>query len=322
MRIKTFQSAKDELHRVSAKAEKAAGRSRKPATLVVTQSPCNQDEGFLIPPLLETWSHIVVVLEGSNPDQIGALAGSVAGYFHRCAIDSDIKCGFSRKFISCCLEACPKEKTMLYSDDEVWIRSALMTIEHLDGCLLDKPIVVSGAEHLADYLIHSLKLRGCQVTQATPTDFDPDRIQQCEALIGAAAKKIGVTAEMARHASPKINCYDIGIGNFSPEAIEFLRENQSEIYRLDNRAALSSTLVGLYQADTLLRETMGRVQIGDIEVVAGGILGGKGAVVVDSIHNPTTVLGIANGSGNLDRIDGSEIQDINAKIVSLLVEPL
>jgi len=47
------------------------------------------------------------------------------------------------------------------------------------------------------------------------------------------------------------------------------------------------------------RDLMGRGEIAGFPVVAGGLVGALGDVVLDSISNPTRVVGIADGQGRI-----------------------
>jgi hypothetical protein len=44
---------------------------------------------------------------------------------------------------------------------------------------------------------------------------------------------------------------------------------------------------------------MGEGKIANIPVVAGGVLGRRGDIVLDSISSPTMVIGVADGKGGL-----------------------
>jgi hypothetical protein len=49
----------------------------------------------------------------------------------------------------------------------------------------------------------------------------------------------------------------------------------------------------------MVRELMGRAEIDGVAVVAGGVLGRAGDVVIDSISHPSRVLGLADGAGGV-----------------------
>ena len=64
------------------------------------------------------------------------------------------------------------------------------------------------------------------------------------------------------------------------------------------RAAMAGEMTTVLRTHQMQKH-MGRGEIAGISVVAGGILGEEGDVVVDSIIEPSKVIGIADGRGNL-----------------------
>jgi hypothetical protein len=48
-----------------------------------------------------------------------------------------------------------------------------------------------------------------------------------------------------------------------------------------------------------MMEIMGSADLSGVAIVAGGVIGARGRIVVDSIKNPGRVIGIADGMGGL-----------------------
>ena len=46
---------------------------------------------------------------------------------------------------------------------------------------------------------------------------------------------------------------------------------------------------------------MGRISLGKVHLVAGGIIGEQGDIVVDSIESPRKIFGVANGDGTFKK---------------------
>lgn len=93
--------------------------------------------------------------------------------------------------------------------------------------------------------------------------------------------------------------YDLMSGVINSEIAQNLLANGAEVIRLDGRTALASEVIGLLDAQKLTEQVMGRKDINTVPVVAGGVWGYKGDVVVNSIKRPTHVIGIADGSGGI-----------------------
>ena len=96
--------------------------------------------------------------------------------------------------------------------------------------------------------------------------------------------------------------YDLMSGTLHAELVEKLLDNGAEVIRLDGRAALVGEVAGLLDAQHMVDCIMGRGKLNSVSVVAGGVWGRKGEVVVNSIQGPTEVLGIADGSGSITSV--------------------
>jgi len=92
---------------------------------------------------------------------------------------------------------------------------------------------------------------------------------------------------------------DAYIGSFSEDFITLARSRSLGVYRLDMRAGLASEVSLRLETNNLIKNVFGKVIIDDVPVVAGGVVGELGMVVLDSLSKPSKILGIANGRGRL-----------------------
>ena len=70
------------------------------------------------------------------------------------------------------------------------------------------------------------------------------------------------------------------------------------VCRIDSRAALAAELTLVIETKKLI-DKMGTLTVAGVTIVAGGIIGRKGDVVVDSVEKPHRVIGVADGYGGL-----------------------
>jgi hypothetical protein len=75
------------------------------------------------------------------------------------------------------------------------------------------------------------------------------------------------------------------------------------------RAVLAAEISAALGAERAASELMGRGTMAGIPVVAGGVVGHAGDVVIDSISNPTRAIGVANGEGGVDYRPSGESAD-------------
>lgn len=95
-------------------------------------------------------------------------------------------------------------------------------------------------------------------------------------------------------------CLDGGIGNFSRDFIKLSIKSEHDVRRLDVRQ--SQEIMDGYinsRINSDFDNIIGRNKILDFDVIAGGIMGREGEVILDRIIKPTKVVGIANGIGGV-----------------------
>lgn len=93
---------------------------------------------------------------------------------------------------------------------------------------------------------------------------------------------------------------DGGINNFTSDFIKGANELSISCYRLDVRAAFPHTILFLIDyINDFYHNIQGEMTFDTVRVVAGGIIGNEGDIVVDRISKPKQIVGIANGIGGL-----------------------
>ena len=91
---------------------------------------------------------------------------------------------------------------------------------------------------------------------------------------------------------------DVGKGSFSREALVRAWARGLTIYRASIAESFAGQATMLLGMEENLFVSMGRGEIGGVPVVAGGLMAQRGEVVVDSIHHPAQVYGLADGCGD------------------------
>ena len=108
---------------------------------------------------------------------------------------------------------------------------------------------------------------------------------------------------------------DAGIGTIYPDAIEYGISHGIQLYRLDMRAGLSGEITNVLESLELTSKVIGTEDYDGVRIVAGGTLGRKGDIVVDSISQPTRIIGVADGHGGL--LEESEEEKYQQKLIKV-----
>ncbi|MEK3883312.1 NAD(P)-binding domain-containing protein [Paenibacillus sp. PL2-23] len=110
-----------------------------------------------------------------------------------------------------------------------------------------------------------------------------------------------ITAEMMGSLPAGALIIDGGIGTLYEEAVQEANQRGHFVYRLDVRIAFAHIVNSILSTEQFLAHTAGRVCRDGSFYVAGGVIGMKGDIVVDSLQALHSVIGVADGKGGVDR---------------------
>ena len=220
-----------------------------------------------------------------------------------------------------------------YSDVSVWSASVHLTLLALMPDLpLRKIVVVSKgkvegsltARLLTDlaWFCEDIWVCNLEDERLSEAGFKEKIFKGADVVIGSAVYQEVIGREEIILAGGKPLIVDAGIGTISLDASEYARKNGIRMIRVDNRAAMAGTLLSIIQSYDLVTRVMGAGEIGGVKVVAGGIVGEPGTIIVDSIHNPVQVIGIADGTGKVRYEPKDEEERLRLEQVKRLVEGL
>ena len=89
-------------------------------------------------------------------------------------------------------------------------------------------------------------------------------------------------------------------GAADKEAVNEARNKKLAIHRLDLSEALLGEVARLFGMIDRLQHHAGTLNVEQTEIVAGGVVGEPGSVVVNSLQKPTRIYGVADGYGGLE----------------------
>ena len=222
------------------------------------------------------------------------------------------------------------QKSEVYTNkpNDLAVESADVLLQHhFSGNLVGKNILIIGTGNIAFKLALRLAERNVQVFIDGRNEQKIDKIvdtinmvipsyskykvrkmdtsqfeENLDAIIPfvSAEKVISKTYTKWLHESSI--SIDGGIGNFSEDYIAATLEKNSKIIRLDVRIAIpymEASITSQFPSFDFFERVSGEKVIDGITMVAGGIIGKEGSVIVNQIENPDQIIGIANGFGGV-----------------------
>jgi 4-hydroxy-2-oxovalerate aldolase len=200
-----------------------------------------------------------------------------------------------------------KMATLLpYSDQAMWARAAVTHVTALmEGDVQGAELAVTGFPELAMPAALRLQALGANVwLYAGLPDEDqmPTLLEiadKMDGVLSLSPRQPAVGAEVVAAMDTGSLLYDGGIGSLAEEAVSAAESRGIRVVRVDMRPTLAATALELIGARRIVKEHMGRATWGGVDVVAGGLIGHRDEVIVDSIGAPARVIGVADGKGGI-----------------------
>jgi len=111
---------------------------------------------------------------------------------------------------------------------------------------------------------------------------------------------------------------DGGSGTISLDGIKEAKKKQVKVLRLDIRMGFASYVNLMINSEKLISKITGIKKITDFNIIAGGIIGNLGDIVVDDISKPKKIFGVSDGKGGL--LDDQISHKKNVKIVHEIIK--
>ena len=194
-----------------------------------------------------------------------------------------------------------RSKLLTYRDSRVWVDAvedqvARLLSESLDGA----GIAIAGVHEKSKRAADAFRDRGAKVTllDMTSPELAP-AIATARVVIAwpRAGEQVDENA-LAGIASGTF-VLDAVIGGIAPAGHERARERGAQLVRIDMWPQLGASLEAAHETARVREQALGWGDLAGVPVVSGGAIGRAGDVIVDSVRQPTRVIGIADGRGGL-----------------------
>ena len=271
-----------------------ATRTNKATVLVVQQFPVAEDAGVLFPHVRESIATIMGFVELGTADDLSWVLDTSDEAFNWVVVDCDQKLPGSAGVVALARARVKPEQLLFYSDNQVWFDSGLDIVQRIEGGLTGKTVLLCGVGPLADCFAAALPRIGAAIVRS---DDLGSTAAPPPLVLGTSQKRESIGAAIVERLPAGSAVYDVGLGNLSSGAADLARSRGMRLYRLDNRAGISSAIIRLLETDYMVGKLMGHLRLKNVDIVAGGLLAPTGAVIVDDIHSPSLIFGVADGKG-------------------------
>ena len=304
-----------------------------------------------------TQSHVVGSATLSSEEHLSTILRALDGRVDVLLLDVDRKPFGPAKAAETAGQILKKTALLTYLDSRVWVEAVEdQVVRLLHEQLNDSGIVIAGDHPRSRFLALRFAERGARVTlledpeqKAVATSLDPmrslslegrelrlssldsdaaeasDALSRAGAVIVWPAGSPWFGATSAHHLSNKAYVLDAGIGTILPDGVAEAQRRGCLLLRVDIWPALTGTLSAAHDSLMKTSDALGWEVLDGVSIVAGGAMGQSGDVVVDSVHNPTRVIGVCDGQGGVrfrfQDEDTERVRRVQAEINRRLVAP-
>ncbi|EZH65913.1 hypothetical protein DH09_13870 [Bacillaceae bacterium JMAK1] len=279
----------------------------------------------------------------ANQNEVTTILEKVDGRVDYIFVDQESKQSYKLFNYSCLMVK--ESKLIGYKPNDATVEATdLLVRDHFKDKFDDKSIIIIGTGNIAAKLALRFKERGANIhvygrnyTKAVqvvtginyilpkkeaPINVvkDLNTIKYQDVLISFVSAKHYVSGDFINLLKEQNSlAIDGGINNFSEQFIKNTNRIGIASVRLDVRLGFAYTLQKVIpETYSFLNEVKGKKFINKIEIVAGGVIGKKGSIIVDSINAPSQIVGVANGTGGI--INEFEYTEQDKRRLSIIKE--
>jgi len=279
----------------------------------------------------EGFGAVIGSVEVDGLAALDAVVAAADGIVDLLLVDADQKPGAGASLAHRAALRTRNSEVAPYSDLRTWAHSVVRQLGELLGGYQGRTIAVAGLDVLSRRFILAALERGARVRVwgAPPESFAAEAGAFAAWSVNAARPEAAPTAARAAGGADALVGFargdgaaaigpeavealgagfvvDAGIGAVSRPALEAAARLGIAVVRPDMRAALAAELDALLGARRIAARSMGRAELAGVPVVAGGLVGRPGEVVVDCVARPTRALGVCDGAGRVVPADAPE----------------
>jgi len=237
-----------------------------------------------------------------------------------------------------------KSKIFTFRPNDLTVDAVDALIAQLKSPLNDKKVAIIGGGNLGSKLALKLVERGANVyltrrnktklkkivegLNAIKSDYIKSKVyymtqnlkasENADILIGTTPGIAAITTDMIRNMKANGLVIDMGNGTIFPDAIGDAKRRNIKVLCLFMKPGYDGALETIFQTENLIQHQKSK-NLGNFLMISGGILGKRGDIIVDDVDNPTEILSIADGKGDVVPDVGDREFQENIAIVKRLI---
>jgi 4-hydroxy-2-oxovalerate aldolase len=294
-----------------------AAKSGKTSVFMIAATPRPHGAAATFPFVRSNPSCVIGNAEVSTLDDGLKIAAAVDGVVDVVLVDAEPGDGLCARV----RELVRKSRVLTYRDSDALVQAADAVLAQLVPEIGATRVGICGASEAGWKLAIKLAQRGAAIvlfdprakvedtarslntllgrTAVVATRSATEAALESTVLVGTALREPIIDAAMIAALPVGSLVLDAGVGTIFPEALELGARRDLRMRRLDMRTGLTAEIANILETAELISTAMGRTELAGVPVVAGGLIGQRGEVVVDAIVAPTRVIGVADGRGHL-----------------------
>jgi 4-hydroxy 2-oxovalerate aldolase/long-chain acyl-CoA synthetase len=262
-----------------------------------------------VSPYVETnYGNVLSCVMLAEPDLLVRVLEAVDGQVHYVLCDPNgraVPAGTLKKSV-----------LLTYVDHEMWARATVSQLTVLmEGSVAGKCLAVTGVPRLAARAALALGEGGAEVLLDSRLASDAGALcalcprvsvrplaeaaSIADAVVSLSPRRPAVGPDLVMRMRPGALLYDGGIGSLEPDAVPIAEQRGIRVVRVDMRPSLAAAASELIGMKRIVDRHMGRAVWNGVSIVAGGLIGRKDEVIVDSVTSPSRVIGTADGRGGI-----------------------
>jgi len=319
----TERTLTDTILQVVKSARTKAKKKAKQSVLNIVAPPFIKGSTKVSRFIQEDFGFIISSVELDDIDSLEEIVKAADGVVDIFLVDAESKEYLTQPMIAAIKPYVKESRLIGYKDCDVWVRTVDQEMRALIPEIWNSKITVCGSDPLARRFALCMLEQGADIelldnkparlhqwmkalsefslsSNELQIEVDPTKAGEgAHAIVTFARGAPLIIEQMVEKMARGGIIFDAGIGTLPSEIIYCCNTRGIRVVRPDMRAALASELASLLGTKRIVKDLMGRRKINNISVVAGGLLGRKGEIVVDSVSNPSKVVGVANGKGKI-----------------------